>query len=239
MTTSRPIRAFLIDDEPLALKRLARLLDATGLVEIVGRATDPERGYKQVAANEIDVLFLDIHMPGLSGFEVVERLPPGPLVVFTTAYDQHAVQAFEANAFDYLLKPIDPERLARVVERLRARRPARRTARRIPVVAAAGTELIDEQQVHYVQAEGDYSRVHTFDRSHLSTVSLRELETTLSPDRFVRIHRSYLVNVAKVASVRRAGPDRIRLVLDDAARTDLDVARRQSARVRAALKLGY
>src|SRR5262249_19861331 len=97
-------------------------LDATGRVEVVGRATDPERGYKQVAANEIDVLFLDIHMPGLTGFEVVERLPPGPLVVFTTAYDQHAVQAFAANAFDYLLQPIEAGRLDRTPDRIASRR---------------------------------------------------------------------------------------------------------------------
>src|SRR5262245_59931559 len=122
MTASRPIRAYLIDDEPLALKRLARMLEATGRVEIVGRATDPQRGLKQVASADADVLFLDIHMPGLSGFQVVERLPRGPRVVFTTAYDQHAVQAFETNAIDYLLKPIEPARLDRTLDRVSGRR---------------------------------------------------------------------------------------------------------------------
>jgi len=92
--------------------------------------------------------------------------------------------------------------------------------------------------VHFVKAEGDYSRVHTYDRSHLSTVSLRGLEEALPTDRFMRIHRSYLVNLAKVAAVRRVGDDRVRLVLDDAQRTELDVARRQARRVREALKLG-
>ena len=92
--------------------------------------------------------------------------------------------------------------------------------------------------MRYVQAEGDYSRVHTYDRSYLSTASLRELEAALPAERFLRIHRSYLVNLAKVASVRRTGADRLRLALDDAQRTELDVARRQAPRVRAALKLG-
>ncbi|HEU5322582.1 MAG TPA: response regulator, partial [Methylomirabilota bacterium] len=94
---SAALRAYLIDDEPLALRRLARLLEATGRVEVVGQATDPEVGLAEVAARPVDVVFLDIHMPGLTGFEGVERLPAGPLVVFTTAYDRHAVQAFEVS----------------------------------------------------------------------------------------------------------------------------------------------
>src|SRR5206468_1622786 len=87
------------------------MLETTGRVEIVGRATDPTEGLAQVAASPIDVLFLDIHMPGLSGFQVVERVPPGPAVVFTTAHDEHAVRAFEVNAVDYLLKPVERARL--------------------------------------------------------------------------------------------------------------------------------
>jgi DNA-binding LytR/AlgR family response regulator len=137
------------------------------------------------------------------------------------------------------LKPVDPERLARVVERLLARAtPGARTARKIPVVAGSRTELIDQDEVQFIQAEGDYSRVHVHDRSYLSTASLRELEETLPGDRFMRIHRSTIVNLAKVAAVRRVGDDRISLALDDAQRTELDVARRQSRRVRDALKLG-
>src|SRR5262245_16432751 len=101
------LRAFLIDDEPLALRRLRRLLEAAGGVEVVGQSTDPVEGLADVGKQAVDVLFLDIHMPELSGFELVERLPPGPRVVFTTAYDHHAVQAFEVHAVDYLLKPIE------------------------------------------------------------------------------------------------------------------------------------
>ena len=122
MTGVERLRAFVLDDEPLAVKRLARMLEATGRVEIVGRATDPEDGLAQVAAQAVDVLFVDIHMPGLTGFQVVERLPAGPMIVFTTAHDQHAVQAFEVNAVDYLLKPIERERLDRALDRLLARR---------------------------------------------------------------------------------------------------------------------
>jgi DNA-binding LytR/AlgR family response regulator len=114
----------------------------------------------------------------------------------------------------------------------------RSNPKKIPVVAGGATELVDQEDVHYIRAEGDYSRVHTFDRAYLSTASLRELENVLPEDRFLRIHRSLLVNLAKVASVRRIGADRLRLALDDAGGTELDVARRQAPRVRAALKLG-
>src|SRR5258705_2506421 len=118
MTPTAPLRAFLVDHEPLALKRLSRMLTATGRVEIVGQATDPEKALPLIGAQPVDVLFLDIHMPGLNGFQVVERVPAGPMVVFTTAHDQHAVRAFEVNAIDYLLKPVERERLDRALDRV-------------------------------------------------------------------------------------------------------------------------
>jgi two-component system LytT family response regulator len=114
-----------MDDEPLALQRLARMLEATGRVDVVGRATDPKHGLDQVAAAPVDVLFLDIQMPGLTGFDVAERLPAGPVIVFTTAYDHHAVKAFETNAIDYLLKPIERERLDKTLDRVARRRDDR------------------------------------------------------------------------------------------------------------------
>jgi DNA-binding LytR/AlgR family response regulator len=207
---------------------------------VVGEATSAAEALG--LAGECDALFLDVEMPGASGIDAA-RLVRGrtepPAIVFVTAHAAYAVDAFAVEAFDYLLKPIDPERLARVVERLLARAaPEARTARKIPVVAGSRTELIDQDEVQFIQAEGDYSRVHVHDRSYLATASLRELEEALPGDRFMRIHRSTIVNLAKVAAVRRVGDDRISLALDDAQRTELDVARRQSRRVRDALKLG-
>src|SRR2546423_1463724 len=117
-----PLRAYLVDDEPLALKRLARLLEAAGGVEIVGRATDPAKALAPIAESAVDVVFLDIQMPGLSGLEVAAKLSRDVRVVFTTAYDQHALAAFEVNAVDYLLKPIDSDRLKATLERLSSRR---------------------------------------------------------------------------------------------------------------------
>ena len=233
------MKVVIVDDEAPARSELRHLLGAHAGVEVVGEAASAAEA-AEVAAG-CDAVFLDIELAGASGLEAARLLSGDadpPAVVFVTAHAEYAVDAFAVEAFDYLLKPVDPERLARVLARLAERRSTVREPRKIPVVAGGRTELIDQEQVRYVQAEGDYSRVHTYDRSYLSTASLRELEAALPPERFVRIHRSYLVNLACVASVRRAGTDRLRLALDDAQRTELDVARRQAPRVRAALKLG-
>jgi DNA-binding LytR/AlgR family response regulator len=186
------------------------------------------------------VVFLDVEMPGLSGVGMAplvrDRSDP-PAVVFVTAHAGYAVDAFAVEAFDYLLKPVEPRRLARVLDRLRERsRENAAPLEKVPVVVVGGTELLDFDQVYYVQADGDYSRVFTYDRSYLSTAPLGRLEEQLGP-RFARIHRSHLVNLAKVAGVRRAAPDRIRLQLADAERTELDVARRQVRQLRERLQL--
>src|SRR5438105_9276845 len=117
------IRAFVLDDEPLAVRRLSRMLEETGRVEIAGAGSDPVDAVEWLSDNRVDVLFLDIQMPGMDGFEALSMLNPQPLVVFTTAYDQYALQAFEVNSIDYLLKPIEERHLLRAldkIERLRA-----------------------------------------------------------------------------------------------------------------------
>jgi two-component system, LytTR family, response regulator LytT len=234
------ITALIVDDEAPARSELRYLLAAHPEVEIAGEAASATEALALVRDTAFDVVFLDVEMPGLSGVDaaplVRERRDP-PAVVFVTAHDRYAVDAFAVEAFDYLVKPVDPERLARVVERLRERTSENALpVEKIPVVSAGGTELLDFDQVHFVQADGDYSRVHTYDRSYLCTASLGELEERLGP-RFARIHRSHLVNLGKVAGVRRAAPDRFRLQLADAAKTELDVARRQSRLLRERLGL--
>src|SRR5262249_19649568 len=112
------IDAYVVDDERLAVQRLSRMLHATGPVQIAGTATDPEEALAFLNQHRVDVLFLDIQMPGLTGFDLLDQLTAPPLVVFTTAYDAHALSAFETNAIDYLLKPIDPERLARALDKI-------------------------------------------------------------------------------------------------------------------------
>src|SRR5438552_7673214 len=112
------LRAYIVDDERLAVKRLTRLLDATGRVEIAGSTTDPEAALAFLQSNAVDVVFLDVQMPGLTGFELLERLESHPLVIFTTAYDQYALNAFSVNSIDYLLKPIEADRLDRALDKL-------------------------------------------------------------------------------------------------------------------------
>ena len=209
-------------------------------MQVVGEAASAPEALELTRDLHYDVLFLDVEMPGVTGLEaaphVREQRDP-PAIVFVTAHAEYAVDAFAVEAFDYLVKPVDPDRLARAIERLRERTLEDVVpVAKIPVVAGGGSELVDYDQIHYVQADGDYSRVHTYDRSYLSTTSLGELEEKLG-GRFARIHRSYLVNLAKVASVSRAGEDRLRLAIDDSARTQLDVARRQSRLVRERLRL--
>jgi DNA-binding LytR/AlgR family response regulator len=234
------VRALLVDDEAPARAELRYLLGQHKQVQVVGEAAGAAEALALAKAVHYDVVFLDIEMPGLKGVEaarLVREQPRPPAVVFVTAHPEYAVDAFAVEAFDYLLKPVDPERLARVVERLLERPAEGEPVHKVPVVAGGRTELIDYEAIHYVQADGDYSRVHTYDRSYLCTTSLGELEETLPGNRFARIHRSYLVNLAKVAAVKRAGSDRIRLALDDAERTELDVARRQSRQLRERLRL--
>ena len=244
MSARAPLRAFLIDDEPLAITRLARMLEATGRVAIVGRATDPTAGLAQVAASSIDVLFLDIHMPGLSGFQVVERVPPGPAVVFTTAHDEHAVRAFEVNAVDYLLKPIERARLDATLDRIAARRAGAasddlrdtlgRLAQHLRGASflehlAARTrdrvQLIPAADVTHVLARDRATYAVTASAQHMLDLTLAELERRLDPARFLRINRGILVNLAWVAELRAEAGGHLAVRLKDAAHTELAVSR--------------
>ena len=162
------IRALLVDDEAPARSELRYLLDGHADVHVVGEAASAREALELARELAPDIVFLDVEMPGLSGVEaaplVRERTDP-PAVVFVTAHERYAVDAFAVEAFDYLLKPVDPDRLARVVERLRERSVEQvLPVEKVPVVSAGGTELLDYDQVHYAQADGDYSRVHTYDR---------------------------------------------------------------------------
>lgn len=235
------IRALVVDDEAPARGELRYLLSAHPELEVVGEAASAGEALALAESVRYDVVFLDVEMPGLTGLEAARLIldrQERPAVVFVTAHERYAVDAFAVEAFDYLVKPVEPERLARVIDRLQQAR-GRRDApvEKVGVVSAGGAKtLLDYDAIYWIAADGDYSRVHTFDRSYLATSPLRDLEELLPPS-FARIHRSHLVNLAKVAAVKRAGSDRIRLALDDAERTELDVARRQTRALRERLRL--
>ncbi|MFQ5974394.1 MAG: LytR/AlgR family response regulator transcription factor [Alphaproteobacteria bacterium] len=236
------LRAFLVDDEPLALRALARLLKATGRVELVGTATDPEAALATLAAEPVDVLFLDIRMPGMSGFELLERLPASPLVVFTTGYNRYAVQAFEVNAVDYLVKPVERERLDRTLDRLERLRddPQRGEFRgvmeRLASYLRAGPErlaLRAGERVHFIELAGVTHFVArdrqtyavTATGEHLLDFTIAQLERRLDPARFVRIHRATLVNLAWVDEVHPGVGEGLLIRLKDGTRTELVVSR--------------
>jgi two-component system LytT family response regulator len=242
------IRAWLVDDEELGLKRLARLLSDTGRVEIIGTNTDPEEAVAALNENEVDVLFLDIEMPGLNGFELLARLENKPQVVFTTAYDQYAVKAFEANGTDYLLKPVSPEALDRALAKLernqgskgtdynemlaqltrmleQSRRGGYSYPRRLPSKIGDRVLFVDIDQVTHFYAEGKLTYAATPAKNYVIDDTIAQLESKLDPAQFQRIHRSYLVNLSAVAEIGAWFGGKMIARLNDATRTELPIAK--------------
>jgi two-component system LytT family response regulator len=242
------LRAYLVDDEPLAIARLTRLLDDTGRVEIVGSATDPEEALETLASSPPDVCFLDIHMPRLSGFDVLARLPSQPIVVFTTAYDQHALEAFAVNSVDYLLKPVEPSHLDRAlgrVERLRSRvevpppdwqglvrslADSLRSGRpdypeRIASRLGDRLWFIDLARVTHFYAEDKLTYAVEAGKSYCVDYTIAQLEALLNPRRFLRIHRSTIVNTAWIREVTTLAGGSLEVRLKDDRSTSLTVSR--------------
>lgn len=212
----RDLRALVVDDEPLARRRLRKLVDRARGVAWAGEAGTGEEALERTRSLRPDLVFLDVRMPGMSGLQVVERMERPAEVVFTTAHDDHAVQAFELHAADYLLKPISAERLQAAVDRVREligrggprvqRLFVRERGRIVPVPVGTIVRL---------EADGDYVHIHAGGRSHLVTSTLTELNERLDPSTFERVHRSHVVNLDRVESIGSASSGRLRLVMDD------------------------
>jgi two-component system LytT family response regulator len=231
-------RAFVVDDEPLAVKRLVRMLEATGRATVVGTATDPERAMDalSVPGFKVDVVFLDIQMPGITGLELARQLPGDPMIVFVTAYDTFALRAFEVSAVDYLVKPVRAADLERALAKIGRHRTADLLARLESALGAPSTperiasrlgdriHFLDLAQVTHFVAEDKLTCAVTAERSYVVDASIAELEAKLAPARFFRIHRATLVNVAFVGELEGAGAGAV-LRLRDGARTELSVAR--------------
>jgi len=209
------MRVLIVDDEAPARDKLRRWLSNHGDFEIAGEAADGLAAAATIETLKPDVVFLDIQMPGLSGLEVAAQLESGtaPLLIFVTAFDEHAVRAFDLNAVDYLLKPYDRDRLEKSLHRLRERsgdtpaRSAVRTARaqtrsseRLLVPRGEQLELIEASAIHWLEADDNYVHVHTAAASYLVRRTLGDLLDQLG-ERFVRIHKSTAVNLAEVASL--------------------------------------
>ncbi|HTR34531.1 MAG TPA: LytTR family transcriptional regulator DNA-binding domain-containing protein [Bryobacteraceae bacterium] len=235
------MRAFLVDDEALALKRLQRLLAATKRVDIVGTSSDPVEAVPAILAAKPDVLFLDIQMPAMTGFEVLSHLDPQPWVVFTTAYDKYALEAFGVNSVDYLLKPIEAAQLDRALDKIErlsgGGRPEiqslleKLTARsadypdRIASRVGERVELVDLSHVTHFFAADKLTYAATASKNHVVDHTIQELEQKLDPRRFIRIHRAILLNVDYVQELHAGFAGRMIVRLKDAKRTDLTVSR--------------
>jgi two-component system LytT family response regulator len=203
-----PLRAAIVDDEPLARARLGRLLAAEPEVEVVAEYADGPSAVSGLRALPVDVVFLDVRMPQLDGFGMLERLPPSqrPQVVFVTAYSEHAVEAFDARAVDYLVKPVAPDRLSRSVERVRtalARQAVPSTVfpERIAVSDGQRLRMVAVQDIECVLAQGNYVELRIEGRGVLVRETLAHILARLDPMVFVRIHRSRIVRVDRIDQV--------------------------------------
>jgi two-component system, LytTR family, response regulator len=236
------IRAFVVDDERLAVQRLTRLLAETGRVTVEGSATDPKEALAALRRADVDVVFLDVQMPEMNGLELVEQLERDIPVVFTTAYDRYALEAFAVNSIDYLLKPVESERLGKALdklERLRGQMPpdiralAKQLARELApgrrlerIASRVGdrTSVLDVARITHFFAKDKLTFAASAGREHAIDFTMAELEAHLDSRRFVRIHRATIVNVTFVQELY-PGVDGLLLKLKDEARTELSVAR--------------
>jgi len=240
--TPRPIRAYVVDDERLAVQRLTRLLDATKRVEIAGSTTDPDEALSYLQRHDVDALFLDIQMPGMTGFDLLEQLERPPVVIFTTAFDRYAIDAFGANSIDYLLKPIEPERLDRALDKLErlsgtgvdirtlARQVAAQLApgRRLERVASRvgeRTTLLEVARVTHFFSKDKLTFAAANGHDHVVDFTLTELEEKLDARRFLRIHRATIVNVGFVHELYSDVDEGVIVRLKDDGKTELAVAR--------------
>jgi len=242
------LRAYLVDDEPLALARLQRLLERSDRVEVVGSTTEPEKAVAFLTASPPDICFLDIQMPRLDGFDVLAKLPRQPIVIFTTAYDQYALKAFAVNSVDYLLKPVDSESLERALNKVEALRNAGPVSQAdLQALLKQLTDSLREAKPNYLERIAsrlgdrlwflDMDRVTHFYAEDKLTYAvsegkaycvdhpITELEKRLDPKKFIRVHRSTVVNLAWIKEVTSLPGGSLNIRLKDSRNTDLTVAR--------------
>jgi two-component system LytT family response regulator len=237
-----PLRAVIVDDEELARGYLRELLREHTEIRIAAECANGFEAVKAIGESPPDLLFLDVQMPKLDGFEVLELIDPGPAVIFTTAYDQYAIRAFDAHAADYLLKPFDAERFERALERAKTRlgerrppadlgaaRPSGQRPERIVVKDGTRVHVIPLDKLDYAEAQDDYVALHSGGKQYLKQQPIASLEATLDPARFVRIHRSAIVNLERVARIEPYGKESRLAILADGTR--LPVSRAGYARL--------
>lgn len=248
------IRAFLVDDESLAVARLKRMLSLFAQIRVVGTATDPQEALKRLDGDlkdSVDVLFLDIQMPGKNGFELLASMETQPFVIFTTAFDEYALRAFQVNSIDYLVKPVESEQLQRAISKLQRLRPTPRTPwqndpqlseilhrmaavlrgdptehpRRIATRVGERITFLDLETISHFLAQNKLTYAVVQGRQHMVDQTITELEEKLGAQGFLRIHRSALVSTAWIQEISAWFAGKVVLTLRDAPHTQLAVAR--------------
>jgi two-component system LytT family response regulator len=262
-----PIRVVIVDDEPLGRRRIEQLLARESGVEIAGQFGDGASAVEGIRGLKPDLVFLDVQMPKLSGLEVMKTLGDEmPVTIFVTAYDQHAVQAFDLAAVDYLVKPYDDERFEtafhrarrhlgleeahRLQDRLRAvlaggdatspapqsAQPPKKFVERLPVESKGQVRLVPVSEVDAIVASGAYAEIVTAGARHLVRQTMQEIERSLDPDRFLRIHRSTIVAVDSVDSLLRGASGDLEVKLKTGARLTVARSRREEVERKLGLK---
>jgi len=222
MSPSQRFRALIVDDEDLARRLIREYLQGHADIDVVGECENGLDAVKQITALQPDLVFLDIQMPRLTGLEVLELTGRRTGVIFTTAYDEHAIKAFELHAVDYLLKPFSKARFDDALARARTLHAPAAAAPAIDALVARKTAPLerilirDREQVHVIaieqveciEAQGDYLAIHVDGKCHLKPQRISEIEEQLDPTRFLRVHRSFIISLAHLQAIERPGPDR-------------------------------
>lgn len=227
------IRVLIIDDEYLARQIIRDFLKNDDEIEIVGECENGFEGFKQINELRPDVVFLDVMMPKLTGFEMLELVENPPTIIFSTAYDEYAIKAFEQNAVDYLLKPYTEKRFLEALAKAKEKIKTKTTAQpdlsavvkhhqekeeiltRVAVRTGAKIDIVGVKEIKYLEAQDDYVKIYTVAGDFLKQQTMKYYETHLSSEDFIRIHRSYIVQVAEISRVELMGKDTHAVLLHD------------------------
>lgn len=242
------MRAMIVDDEAPARSELRFLLEETGRVEPITEASSAREAVEKLMEAKAEVIFLDISMPKTSGMQLAEalhKLKNPPAIVFVTAYSEYALDAFGVDAVDYLMKPVESDRLELALDKVEARAPKAEPAapqshssvERIPVVKSGRKVLVPIDQIRYIEAKDDYSCIYTDNDRFLSTISLAKLEEKLAPHGFFRVHRGYIVNLEFVEDVEVISSGILQLGINGIEGKKISVSRRRVVALKRALGL--
>jgi len=236
------LSAMIVDDEAPARSELRYLLEETGRVDTITEASSARETVEKLMEGRPDGLFMDISMPKTSGMQLAEalhRLKNPPAIVFVTAYSEYALEAFDVDAVDYLMKPVETDRLERALDKVQARiKPqvaAHTSVERIPVEKGGRKVLVPIDQIRYIEAKDDYSCIYTDVDRFLSTISLAQLENKLAPHGFFRVHRGYIVNLEYVEDVEVVSSGILQLGINGIEGKKISVSRRRVVQLKRAL----